>query len=180
MPDLNVPHVFTSGSKGIAADVNANFDAIETKVNTTGVHVYEAGTVRTDALANGAVTHEKMGSKTLGQQVPGGYQKITANVTPAAGATFLTINVTGDGVTPMKINIHVASVNAATDIRLFSGATQVQTFQTGTTGAAYEHVIPAFTGTVAVTVRLGASTTVVADAAKPAFVRATWAPGYST
>lgn len=37
MSDLNVPNAFTSGTSIVAAEMNANFDAVETLVNTTGV-----------------------------------------------------------------------------------------------------------------------------------------------
>lgn len=48
MSDLSVPNTFVSGSSIVAADMNANFDAIETLINTTGVPLVQDATITPD------------------------------------------------------------------------------------------------------------------------------------
>ncbi len=51
--DLSIPNAFSSGTSIVAAQMNANFDAIETIVNTTGVPLVQDATVTTPKLATG-------------------------------------------------------------------------------------------------------------------------------
>lgn len=60
MTDLVVPNSFTSGTSIVASEVNANFDAVKTLINTTGVPALQDSVVSTAKLANGAVTNAKL------------------------------------------------------------------------------------------------------------------------
>jgi hypothetical protein len=62
MADFTTPNDFVAGQVAVAADVNANFTAVETFLNSTGVHVYQAGTIETAALEDSAVTSAKLAS----------------------------------------------------------------------------------------------------------------------
>lgn len=58
MPTLAIPNTFTAGTDAIAAEVNANFDAIATLLNTTKLDAAN--------LQDGAVTTAKIASNAVG------------------------------------------------------------------------------------------------------------------
>jgi len=63
--NINLPGTYVNGQTADGADVQADFDAIETFINTTGVHVYQAGTVAAAALASDAVTTAKIAASAV-------------------------------------------------------------------------------------------------------------------
>ncbi len=65
MTDHATPNTFTNGTEADATQVNANFAAIVTFLNSTGVHVYQAGTIETAALEDLAVTGAKIADGTV-------------------------------------------------------------------------------------------------------------------
>lgn len=120
-------------------------------------------------------------AKTPGQQVPGGFAKTTASIAVAAGGSALSITVTGDGVTPMRIDAHAVVMNAATVVAIADGATYIQGVQCmNGTGATPSVVVPAFTGSKTFHLRSTSAATFTASGNWPVTLRATWAPGYST
>lgn len=195
-PDLNVPNVFTSGTSIVAADMNANFDAIEAKINTTGVHVYEAASIETAALENNAVTHAKMDSKTLNQQVANGFvQKTTDTTGITTGTNIISITITGDGVTPIRIegNFIGMAVGGTGDVIAYirDGSTNmtgdvVSVVSGGRATLRPVDYLAAFSGSKTIHLHgafvagSGTSMTASATTASPARLRATWAPGHST
>lgn len=54
MTDLDTGAPFVNGQEADASAVNAQFTAVETFLNTTGVHVYQAGTISNAAIAAAA------------------------------------------------------------------------------------------------------------------------------
>lgn len=192
MTDLNTPNSFVSGTTIVAADVNENFQEIEDFLNTTGVPVLQDGAVDTSSrIADGIVTHSKMGDKTLGQQVSSGFSKVTSAIGPTTGpATVASITVSGDGATPMKIegrmNMTVGTTGFAS-ILLKEGSDFFASIQTDLSsgddfGAQLSEVLPAFSGSKTIYLQMSGagSITSMASSTSPITLRATWAPGYST
>lgn len=192
MTDLNTPNSFVSGTTIVAADVNENFQEIEDFLNTTGVPVLQDGAVDASSrIADGIVTHSKMGDKTLGQQVASGFSKVTSAIGPTTGpATVASITVSGDGATPMKIegrmNMTVGTTGFAS-ILLKEGSTFFASIQTDLSsgddfGAQLSEVLPAFSGSKTIYLQMSGagSITSIASSTSPITLRATWAPGYST
>ena len=60
MASASVTNTFTSGTTAVASEVNQNFSDILSFLNSTGVNVYQAGSINTAAMANDAVTRAKM------------------------------------------------------------------------------------------------------------------------
>jgi hypothetical protein len=68
MSDLNVTNTFVSGTSIVAADMNQNFDDIETLINTTGVPKLQDGAVSAAAkITDGVVTPPKLGMPYIGK-----------------------------------------------------------------------------------------------------------------
>ena len=68
MADASVTNSFTAGGTIVANEVNANFTDLTTFLNTTGVHVYQAGTVNSSALADASVTGNKLAATAAAQR----------------------------------------------------------------------------------------------------------------
>lgn len=60
MTNVAVTNTFTSGTTISSSQVNTNFSDLVTFLNSTGVHVFQAGTVNATALASNAVTTAKI------------------------------------------------------------------------------------------------------------------------
>lgn len=82
MTDLSIPNAFTSGTAIVAADVNANFDAVKTMVNTTGVPKLQASVVTSASIAAGAVDYAALAES---QRWDSGDLKWSARTTPSTG-----------------------------------------------------------------------------------------------
>lgn len=65
MTDFDSGTDFINGQEANANEVNARFTAIETFLNTTGVHVYQAATIETAALEDSAVTTAKIADSNI-------------------------------------------------------------------------------------------------------------------
>lgn len=96
MADLSIPNSFTSGTSIVAADMNANFDAIETMVNTTGVPVLQDGAVSATAkIADGVVSVAKLDAKPVCLLDKSSTQSLTGSMAQITSFTT-TLNVQGD------------------------------------------------------------------------------------
>lgn len=67
MANATVTHTLANGAVSDAAQVNTNFSDVLNFLNSTGVHVYQAGTIATAAVADGAVTTPKLGTALAAQ-----------------------------------------------------------------------------------------------------------------
>lgn len=193
MTDLSVPNTFSTGP-AVAAEVNANFDAIETFVNVTGAPVIQDGAVSSaDKLASGVVTHAKMDAKTMGQQVTSGYQRVTSAVTGVFGSTTIMSGVTVDGqssAATMMVSVSIHTINlsdpdAYADVILRADGNVLRTCRVGGAGghAIFQCPVGAFTGTktFSVTAQASSGTADFAmSSSSPGEIRATWAPGLAT
>lgn len=96
MTDLSIPNSFTSGTSIVAADMNANFDAVETMVNTTGVPVLQDGAVSATAkIADGIVSVAKLDAKPVCLLDKSASQTVGNTFTKITGFST-TLNVQGD------------------------------------------------------------------------------------
>lgn len=62
MASLNIPNAFTNNTVADATKVTENFDSIETHVNINLVNIDGSVKAGTDAIANGAITTDKLAS----------------------------------------------------------------------------------------------------------------------
>lgn len=186
MSDLNTPNTFTAATNIVAADMNENFDAIETIVNVTGVPEVQTGGVdATDDLVDSIVTLQKLHARTPGRLA--GHSQVTSD--HAGSGTVASITVTGDGVTPMWLEGYCYACTSSgaidTEVRLdlLDGSTVLQSSREQMhTPDAKVHLAPrvrvaAWSGSKTFNLNVENSNgtpTACALGTAPAFIRGTW------
>lgn len=125
-----------------------------------------------------------------GQQLVGGFQKITSDASPAA--TLATLTIDGDGITPVRIEGVSAAIRTtgaagtAMSAKLKDGGSAFAIAAWHTAGVNYESnvnlagYLEPFTGTKTITFTIEAAAgtiTAAAGVTYPTALRATWAPG---
>lgn len=96
MPTLTIPNTFTADTTAVASQVNANFTAVSTLLNSTLLDStnIQAGGIATANLAANCVTQAKRAA--LGQQVSSSCGSFTTSSASAA-VTNLTVTITTTG-----------------------------------------------------------------------------------
>jgi hypothetical protein len=98
MPNsITIPNTFVDDTDALAADVNANFSAVATFLNSTKLNDdnLKTGGVGTASIADGAITQAKRAS--LGQQLSSGSGTFTSTSNSFTDVTNLSVTLTTTG-----------------------------------------------------------------------------------
>lgn len=122
MTDLNTGASFVNETTADANAVNARFDAIETFLNSTGVHVYQAASIETAALENDAVTAAKLADGAIDAAA----KIVDGTITAAKCASDIATQTELDAHINDSSAAHAASAISVSSTTLVGTGTDVQ------------------------------------------------------